>query len=67
MTTAPTADLNIRILKTGKIFNIHWVASHFKTVKEVRKDYPALAQLLGNSNGNDKKKFRVLQKHTVMH
>ena len=37
------AELDMEIQKIGQIFTIRWVASSFRTVKAVWKDFPALA------------------------
>ncbi|KAF3834417.1 hypothetical protein F7725_025621 [Dissostichus mawsoni] len=63
------AELNMEILKIGQIFTIRWVASSFKTVKAVWKDFPALALHFKTSSENasrndlERQKYKGLLKH----
>ncbi|KAK0133231.1 E3 SUMO-protein ligase KIAA1586 [Merluccius polli] len=63
------ADLNMQILKIGKIFTIRWVSSSFRTVKAVLKDFPVLARHFriatedNSYTGADRAKYAGLLKH----
>ncbi|KAF3833306.1 hypothetical protein F7725_026971 [Dissostichus mawsoni] len=62
------AELNMEILKIGQIFTIRWVASSFKTVKAVWKDFPTLALHFKTSSENasrdlERQKYKGLLKH----
>ncbi|XP_056091376.1 E3 SUMO-protein ligase KIAA1586-like [Rhinichthys klamathensis goyatoka] len=65
------AELNVEILKIGQIFTIRWVASSFKTVKAVWKDFPALALHFKTAsedtsrNDLERQKYKGLLKHLV--
>ena len=65
----PAAELDVEILKIGKIFTIRWVASSFKTVKAVWKDFPALALHFKTAsedtshNDLERQKYKGLLKH----
>jgi len=59
----------VEILKIGQIFTIRWVASSFKMVKAVWKDFRALAFHFKTAsedtsrNHLERQKFKGLQKH----
>lgn len=63
------SELNIQILKIGKVFTIRWVASSFNTVKAVLKDFPVLAHHFrsasedGSRSGVERAKYTGLLKH----
>ncbi|KAL2096749.1 hypothetical protein ACEWY4_005956 [Coilia grayii] len=63
------ADLNMQILKIGKIFTIRWVASSFNTIKAVLKDFPVLARHFtiasedDTCSGAERNKYAGLLKH----
>ncbi|XP_077089675.1 E3 SUMO-protein ligase KIAA1586-like [Siphateles boraxobius] len=63
------SELNMHILKIGKDFTIRWVASSFKTVKAVLKDFPVLAHHFrlasedGSRSGVERAKYTGLLKH----
>ncbi len=43
------AELGLQLNKIGRIFNVRWVASSFRTVAAVWKDYPALCKHFQNA------------------
>ena len=59
----------MEILRIGQIFTIRWVASSFRTVKAVWKDFPALALHFKTAsedtsrNDLDRQKYEGLLKH----
>lgn len=63
------SELNMQILKIGKVFTIRWVASSFNTVKAVLKDFPVLAHHFrsasedGSRSGAERAKYTGLLKH----
>lgn len=63
------ADLQMQILKIGKIFTIRWVASSFRTIKAVLKDFPVLARHFATASedatcsGAERSKYTGLLKH----
>ncbi|XP_062260281.1 E3 SUMO-protein ligase KIAA1586-like [Platichthys flesus] len=64
-------ELNMQILKIGKVFTIRWVASSFRTVKAVVKDFPVLANHFRMASEDDSRtgvertKYGGLLKHLI--
>ncbi|XP_060788818.1 E3 SUMO-protein ligase KIAA1586-like [Neoarius graeffei] len=65
------AELDTEIVKIGQIFTIRWVASSFRTVKAVWKDFPALALHFKTSSEDtsrtdvERQKYKGLLKHLI--
>lgn len=57
------AELNIELLRIGQIFNIRWVASSFRTVRAVWRNYPALAQLFKTESEDVTQPDRIRKKY----
>ncbi|XP_073693982.1 E3 SUMO-protein ligase KIAA1586-like [Garra rufa] len=62
-------ELNIQMLKIGRVFTIRWVASSFNTIKAVWKSFPALAKHFKTESEEssrpdvERKKYKGLLKH----
>ncbi|XP_063058141.1 E3 SUMO-protein ligase KIAA1586-like [Engraulis encrasicolus] len=56
-------DLNVELLKIGQIFTIRWVASSFRTLRAVWRNYPALAKFFETESKDESQPDRHRKKY----